>query len=342
MKTGESRYIGILDTTLREGEQTPGVIFSIEQKVEIAHLLDDFGVDIIEVGHPVVSPAIRKAVQRLCDEGLRAEKLAHSRAIRSDILEAKRCGADWVGIYYCVTDQRLQDNNKSELDAIGLITDSIKYAKDFGLKVRYTPEDTTRSPIDRVLRVANAAIEAGADRISVADTAGWMLPHEMYDFILHLKEGLEKAVPLHVHCHNDLGMAVANTLAAINAGVYMADVTINGLGERAGIASLHEVCSALKLRYELANQWKMDYIPHMSEIIARYSGKPISDQEPIVGKDAFTHCAGTHVRDELMRTGHYDSGICAMVGRKRDIAISRMSGKAAIGYKLESLGLETS
>jgi 2-isopropylmalate synthase len=328
----------LLDTTLREGEQTPGVSFTKEQKLEIAQLLDVFGVDVIEVGHPVVSPDIMAAAKLLVRQKFKAKMLAHCRAQIADIDAALACGVDMVGIFFSVTDKSLEQRfRRSEAEATALIVKAVEYAKQHGLQVRYTPEDTVRSDFAKVVRVSNAAIAAGADRISVADTAGIMTPLRMHDFITRLRENI--TVPINVHCHNDLGMATANSLSAIEAGASMVDVTVNGLGERTGIPSLAEVSTALKLAYGHEANWHMEHLPQLSAMVEKYSGIPISQQAPIVGRNAFTHNAGLHVSAVLLDPSHYESIPCEMVGRMRDIVIDKMSSKDAIVHKTQMLGL---
>ncbi len=331
--------IAILDSTLREGEQTPYVSFTVNEKIEIAKLLDEFGAEIIEVGHPAVSPSIRKAVEKICMLDLRAEFLVHCMAVSSDIDYAHQFGADWVGIFYSLKDKRMEEMyRKSEEDATRIITDTIKHAKQYGLKVRYTPEDTVRSDFDRVVRVARAAVQAGADRISIADTAGCMLPWQMYDYVLRLSQELD--VDLHVHCHNDKGMATANSIAAYRAGASVIDVTVNGLGERTGIASLASVCTLLKHDFNVTNEWNFDVIQELSSIVEKYSAILIPEQEPFVGGYAFTHNAGLHVSAVLSSPDHYENGFTDLVGGQREIIIDKFVSKPALQYKLDLMGIE--
>lgn len=330
--------VEILDSTLREGEQTPGVSFSLSQKLEIAKLLDEFGVNVIEAGHPVVSDDIFNGVKAIANEGLNASVLAHCRAINSDIDKAIDCGVDWIGIFYCITDKSLEQRFRTSVEgAIDVITKVVEYAKSHGLKVRYTPEDTVRSNFETVIRVSKAAIDAGADRICIADTAGIMTPSGMRDFVTRMRMRLN--VKLNVHCHNDLGMAVANSLTAIEAGATLVDVTINGLGERTGIASLAELCTALKLIHKSEAMWKMDLIPEMSRLVEEYSGIKIWPQAPIVGRNAFRHNAGLHVAAVLLDPNHYESIPAEMVGRQRDVVLGKMSSKQTIMFKLDQLNL---
>jgi 2-isopropylmalate synthase len=328
----------ILDSTLREGEQTPGVRFSVDEKVHIARLLDEFGVDFIEAGHPLVSAEIRQGVQAVVREGLHAEVLAHARAVPEDIDAARACDADWVGIFFSVRDKRLEEQFRKNLDqAVDTVQRAVSYAKAHGLRVRYTPEDTVRSPWENVTRVARAAVEAGADRISVADTTGCMTPTRMADFVSRLRMAVR--VPLNVHCHNDLGMAVANSLAAVEAGAALVDVTVNGLGERTGIAPLSETTVALRLNYGTEAPWRLEMLPQIAETVAEYSGIPIHAQAPIVGANAFRHNAGLHVAAVFADPDHYESIPARLVGRTRSVALDRFAGLPTLQYKCRELGL---
>lgn len=332
--------VKLLDSTLREGEQTPGVDLSLDQKLEIARAVDGFGVEYIEAGHPAVSADTLRAVREISHLGLDAEIVAHSRAMKSDIDLAIGCDADWVGIFFSVADKRLEDQFRKNIDqAVSLVQDCVAYAKAHGLKVRYTPEDTVRSDIDKVVRIGTAAREAGADRISVADTTGYMTPFTMRAFVTRLRTELPAGTPVGVHCHNDLGMAVANSYAAVEAGAEVVDVTVNGLGERTGIAPLAETAVALKLKGGAPNAWKLDTLPTISQLVERASGIPIWKQAPIVGANAFTHNAGLHVAAVLLNPAHYESIPADVVGRQRRLVVDKMAGRPTVRYRLEALGL---
>lgn len=328
--------VHILDSTLREGEQTRGVAFSLEDKLDIARRLDAVGVDYIEAGHPAVSPRIAEAVRAVAEEGLEAEVVAHARAMRSDIDAALACDVDWVGIFFSVADRRLEQQfRKDEAQAIALVTDVVAYAKDHGLQVRYTPEDTVRSDYGRVVRVARAAVEAGADRISVADTTGVMTPWKMRDFVARLVQDVGPRV--HAHCHNDLGLAVANALAAIEGGAIVVDTCVNGLGERAGIADLASVATALTLQRPHDAHWDLHELPALAERVGQASGFPVHPLAPIVGRNAFSHNAGLHVSAVLQHPGHYESIPAHLVGRERYIVVDQFSGRDAVRHRLERL-----
>ena len=205
----------ILDTTLREGEQTPYVNFTLEEKVEIARLLDQVGVEMIEAGDPSVSPNVAKAIQRIAALGLKAEVVAHSAAIRSGIEKAKACGADRVAIFYATSKIHLDAKlHKTQEQALDIIREHVAYARSLGLKVRYTPEDATRTDFEFLVTVCNAAIEAGADRISLADTLGIMQPHTMAAHVAALRARLLPC-KIDLHCHDDYGLALANAMAGI-------------------------------------------------------------------------------------------------------------------------------
>jgi len=331
--------IEILDTTLREGEQTPGVTFNVEEKLSIANLLDDFGVNIIEAGHPKVSNDVFRSVKLIANQGYKSEILAHCRAKKEDIDAAISCDVDWIGIFYCVSDRRLKQHFKSDLEnAVFLITNAIEYAKDHGLKVRYTPEDATRTEYDSLIKVSNAAINAGADRISIADTVGAMTPIKMYNLIKKLKVDLN--INLNVHCHNDLGLATANSLAAFEAGATLIDVTVNGIGERVGITPLSEICLALNCFYQVKNDWKLEKITQISNKVSEFSGINIPPNAPIVGQNAFVHNAGLHVSAVINNPNHYEIFPAELVGQKRNYVIDKMTGVQTVKQKLEEMKLE--
>jgi len=333
--------VQILDSTLREGEQTRGVVFRPEDKLAIARQLDAFGAGYIEAGHPAVSRRVAESVRAIAHLGLEADVVAHARAMRADIDAALACDVDWVGIFFSVADKRLEQQfRKNEEQAIALVTDVVAYAKDHGLQVRYTPEDTVRSDFGRVVRVARAAVEAGADRISVADTTGVMVPWRMRDFVAALT--LEVGPRVHAHCHNDLGLGVANALAAVEGGAIVVDACVNGLGERAGIADTATLATALTLTRSDAPPWDLASLPGLAELVGRASSIPVPHLAPITGRNAFSHNAGLHVAAVLQDPRHYESIPAALVGRERYIVVDAFSGKDAVRHRLEQIGARPS
>ena len=339
--------VRILDATLREGEQTPGVHFDNHIKLTIARLLDEIGVDYIEAGHPMVTPEIHHAVEMLARKGFRATVAAHARSLRQDIDLALQCGVGFVGIFYCVSDERLDTVFKKDLaTAIDQITGVIRYARELdpALVIRYTPEDTVRSRFENVVQAASAAVAAGADIISVADTTGYMVPgtdRSMYDYVSRLKDGLARnghSPMLAVHCHNDRGLALANALDAYRAGVDIIDATVLGLGERAGIVDLASLLMVLTVDFH-EERWNLGRIMELYQLVSRHSNIPIAANVPITGANAFTHCAGVHTHAAAVDPMHYQSISPDLVGRHTHFALDHMSGLASVKYALNLAGL---
>lgn len=335
--------IKILDATLREGEQTPGVYFDRHIKLAIADLLDEIGVDIIESGHPAVTPEIRNAVENLARRGFTARIGAHARSIMNDVDLALDCGVKFLGIFYCVSDERLNGVFKKDInDAVSQIARIIEYAKSKNpeLLIRYTPEDTVRSQFDNVLNAAEAAVKAGADIISVADTTGYMVPgtsRSMYDYISRLIDELDKRQcnpMIAVHCHNDRGLALANALEAHRAGATIIDASVQGLGERAGIVDLAQLLVVLSVDYNYAGQWNLEKLPELYSLVSYHSKVSVPANYPVIGKNAFTHCAGVHTHAAALNPMHYESLNPSIVGRERTFALDHMSGLASIKYAL--------
>jgi len=330
--------VEILDTTLREGEQTPNVTFTINEKIEIANLLDEFGVNIIEAGHPRVSEDICKGVKKIANQGYSAEILAHCRSLHGDVDLALSCDVDWVGIFFCVSNKRIEQQFRKNIENITTqISETIEYAKDHGLKVRYTPEDTVRTEYNTLIKVSKAAVDAGVDRISIADTVGAMTPLKMYSFIRRLKTDLK--VELNVHCHNDLGMATANAIAAYEAGVSLIDVTVNGLGERVGITPLSEVCLSLHSLYQINNNWNFEILIELAQKVSEFSGLNIPRNAPVIGENAFIHNAGLHVAAVLHNPEFYEVFPAELIGKKRKFVLDKMASIQTIRQKLEEIGI---
>lgn len=342
-----NNLVWVLDSTLREGEQTPGVYFDRHIKLAIAKMLDEIGINIIETGHPAVTEEIYDAVNTIAHQGLKTHVGAHARSNKRDVEMAIECGVDFVGIFYCVSDDRLSSVFKKELDdAIEQITQVIKYTKQMkpDVLIRYTPEDTVRSEFSNVIKAASAACAAGADIISVADTTGFMVPgtdRSMYDYIKRLKTELNNMghfPKIAVHCHNDRGLALANALDAYRAGAEIIDASVLGLGERAGIVDLAQILTALTLDYGV-NQWDLKKLPELYRFVSDHSGVPIPANLPIVGDHAFTHCAGVHTHAAAVNPMHYESLNPEVVGRTRTFALDHMSGIASLKYALQILEL---
>ncbi len=331
----------ILDTTLREGEQTPFVNFTVDEKVEIARMLDSVGVDMIEAGDPSVSPNVAKAIKCIASLGLRAEVVAHSVASRSGIDRAKACGADRVAIFYATSKIHLDAKlHKTQEQAIAIIQEHVAYARSLGLKVRYTPEDATRTDFEFLVQVCNAAIQAGADRISFADTIGIMQPHEMYEKVLALRERLLPC-KIDLHCHNDYGLALANAMAGIRAGADCIHTTVNGLGERTGIPDLAETVLSFR-NLEGNEKYNIQPLMDVSGYLEKVSGFFLAPNKPITGQNAFSHKSGVHTNGILKDPRTYEPFDPSILGRERKIVIDKYTGKSAVASRLEEYGIEVS
>ncbi|MCG8417946.1 MAG: PilZ domain-containing protein [Proteobacteria bacterium] len=353
--------VAILDTTLREGEQTPGVCFPSHAKLAIAEALDALGVDYIEAGHPVVSAEIADAVRVLATRGYNAAVVAHARANLDDVQIALDCRVQFIGIFYCVTDERLRDVLKTGLSgAIDRVVKAIAWVKaqDPDVIVRFTPEDTLRSTFENVVTVAVQAARAGADIISIADTAGSAVPgtsSNLYDYVRDLRAALHRhkvAPQLAVHCHNDRGMALANALDAYRAGVDIIDATVMGLGERAGIVDLAQLLAVLAADFG-EGQRHLEHLPRIYRMVSEFSNRPIPGNAPIVGANAFTHRAGRKVRNTdtsvATSTGaaatvdpaEFHSLDPALFGRRNALVLDHMAGPSSLRDCLERADLDT-
>lgn len=341
--------IKILDTTLREGEQTPGVYFDGHIKLAIADLLDEIGINIIEAGHPMVTQEINDAVKQLSGRGLNALIGAHSRSLKQDVDLALQANVDFLGIFYCVSEARLNHVFKKDIHtAIDQIASVIAYAKQNkpGLLIRYTPEDTVRSPFQNVVDAAVSAVNAGADIISVADTTGFMIPgtkNNFYDYVSRLKEALSAkglSPMIAVHCHNDRGYALTNAIDGFRAGAEIIDASVLGLGERAGIVDLAQLTVTLKNDFAVENNWALNKLPELYHLISSYSGVAIPANFPIIGDNAFTHCAGVHSHAAVKNPAHYQSLDPQIVGRKMSVSLDHMSGLSSIDWALEKLSID--
>lgn len=340
--------IQILDATLREGEQTPGVYFDNHIKRAIVELLDKIGIDFIEAGHPAVNEEIEHNVKQLARMDINAIIGAHSRSLKKDIDQALDCGVGFLGIFYCVSNGRLKDVFKTSLtSAIENITKIVKYAKEQNPKIviRYTPEDTVRSDFGNVIKASAAAIEAGVDIISVADTTGYMIPgtkRNMYDYVLKLKTELGKIglkPKIAVHCHNDRGFALTNAIDGYRAGANIIDASVLGLGERAGIVDLAQLLVIMKADFNENNNWNLKLLPDLYSLVSRFTGISAPVNFPIVGKNAFTHCAGIHTHAAMINPSHYQSLNPDILGRKTEICLDHMSGFSSVKYVMKQLGI---
>ncbi|HNX40887.1 MAG TPA: 2-isopropylmalate synthase [Candidatus Aminicenantes bacterium] len=340
--------VRILDTTLREGEQTPGVAFPVHAKIALAEGLERLGVDIVEAGHPVVDKEIERGVRLLAARRGEIRVGAHARSLKGDVDMALSCGVSFLGLFYCVSRERLTEGNRTLSQAIESVTSLIREVKGRApqVMVRYTPEDTVRTAWPDVAAVALEAARAGADVISVADTTGYMVPgteNNLYDYTLRMRESLVRGgvnPMLAVHCHNDRGLALANALDAYRAGVDIIDASVLGLGERAGIVDLAQLMVALRSGWNEGERWDLTQLPELYRRVSRFSGIPVPPLAPVVGENAFSHCAGIHTQAAIRNPLHYQSLDPITVGRCSRVVLDHMAGTSALLYALRNLGEE--
>ncbi|MCX9074378.1 MAG: homocitrate synthase family protein [Candidatus Methanoperedens sp.] len=328
--------IEICDVTLRDGEQTPGVVFSREEKIAIAEKLDSVGVDVIEAGFPVVSPAEAAIVKEIAHLGLNARICCLARSVARDIDVALACDVDFVSVFIATSDLHLKYKyHKTFEEAESCALDVLDYAKDHGLTVRFAAEDATRTDIDLLKTIFKSAEVHGADYVSIADTVGILNPSTAFYLISEIKKTVKTKVC--IHCHNDLGMAVANTLSGAEAGAFQLHTTVNGIGERCGNASLEELLVGLRVQYGI-ERYDVGQLMELSKLVEQYSGVPIPRIKPIVGANAFSHESGIHVAAVLEEPMTYELFAPEMVGGKREFIIGKHTGSKALKGVVEKMG----
>jgi homocitrate synthase NifV len=327
------------DTTLRDGEQTPGVVFSLEEKVKIAQMLDEVGVQQIEAGTPAMSEGEKKAVKSIADEGLDASIMGWSRPVKQDIDAVIDTGADAIAISIATSDIHLQYKLKmSREEVLEKAMGMVEYAKSHGLYISLNSEDATRTNLAFLKEFATKGREAGADRLRVCDTLGVLIPQSSRFLTKRIIE--EANIPVEIHTHNDYGLAVANALAAFEGGAEWASTTVNGLGERAGNSSLEGLVMSLIKLYNMELPFKIDKIYELSRFVAQASGVPVPYSRSIVGKHMFTHESGIHVDGVLKYPYTYESFMPDEIGASRRIIIGKHSGKHAVWDKLKEFGID--
>jgi len=327
------------DETLRDGEQTPGVHFTPEEKLRVATVLSEMGVGVINAGIPVVSEEEARAVELIAHAGLKAKILAAARTVPADVDAVIRSGATHIAIFVAASQVHLRYKlrmTEDEVHAASLA--SVRRAKDAGLHVAFVTEDTVRAPFPFVERLYRDVQDAGADRLVVADTVGIMTP---LTFRWYLTEFTRRVRPndLSVHCHNDFGLATANTLTAIECGARAPHVCVNGLGERAGNASFEEVVVALESLYGVRTGIRTERMLEVSRMVEDLSGIPVAANKALVGYNAFSHEAGIHTHGILAHTLTYEPVQPEVVGARRNMILGKHTGKAALVEKLRERGI---
>ena len=341
----------IFDTTLRDGEQSPGATMTLQEKLEISTILDEMGVDIIEAGFPIASEGDFEAVRQVSKIVRNAVVCGLARSSPADIDRAGEAlnDARQPRIHTFIATSPIHMRAKLKMDpedVIEAIRGSVTRARKFTDNVQWSPEDATRSDRDFLCRAVETALSAGARTINIPDTVGYTAPNESAEIIRMLLErvpGIDEAV-ISTHCHNDLGMAVANALAAVLAGARQVECTINGLGERAGNAALEEVVMAMRVRNDIMpfrTGIDTTKIMPVSRLVSDSTGFPVQYNKAIVGKNAFAHEAGIHQDGMLKDAGTYEIMRPEDIGvRETNLVLGKHSGRAALRKRLEELGYE--
>ncbi|ABW01998.1 2-isopropylmalate synthase [Caldivirga maquilingensis] len=337
------RYVRFLDTTLRDGEQTPGVALRPEEKLIIAMKLEDLGVDSIEAGYPSVSEGEFKSVKMISKEITESEVIALSRSNKADIDKAIDADVKAVHLFIATSDIHMKYKLRmSRSQVIETAVNAVEYAKSHGLTVEFSAEDATRSDLDFLINVFQSVVNAGADRLDIADTVGVMWPSRIMNLVKVIKSNVKGNYLLSVHCHDDFGMAVANSVAAIEAGADQAHGTINGVGERAGNAALEEIASAVKFLLGYDTRIRFNKIKDVSDTVSRFFKIPVPPNKAIVGANAFSHESGIHVHGILSNPQTYEPIDPTMVGMSRRIVLGKHSGRHSVEYALKMMGIEPS
>jgi len=343
------RNIKIFDTTLRDGEQSPGASMTLNEKIQIAELLDEMGVDIIEAGFPIASNGDFDAVREVSKRARHAQVCGLARAGIKDIDRAWEAlqHARNPRIHTFISTSELHMKHKLQMDpedVVEAIAASVAHARNLCDDVEWSPEDGTRTDRDFLCRVVEVAIANGAKTVNIPDTVGYTTPSEYHEIITMLRNrvpNIDQAV-ISVHCHNDLGLAVANSLAGVAAGAGQVECTINGLGERAGNAAMEEIVMAMHVRPDLTNaasNIKTQYLTRASKLVSAVTGFPVQYNKAIVGKNAFAHESGIHQDGMLKNAQTYEIMTPETVGLNRSsLVMGKHSGRHAFRQKLEELG----
>ncbi len=318
----------IVDTTLRDGEQTAGVVFAKTEKLYIARLLDEIGVDQIEAGVPIMGGDEADAIKAIVQLGLKASIMGWNRATIKDIEASLSCGVDAVAISISTSDIHINYKLKSTREAVleKMVT-AVEFAKRHGVYISVNAEDASRSDEAFLVQFAKAAQEAGADRLRYCDTVGIMDPLTIYDRISSLKQKVN--MDIEMHTHDDFGMATANAVAGMKAGAKFLGVTVNGLGERAGNAALEEIVMALKYVCHKPIAYNTSKLKESCEYVSRASGRILPIWKSVVGSNMFAHESGIHADGAIKNPRTYEAFDPEEIGLERQIVIGKHSGSAA-------------
>lgn len=337
----DPKDIKIDDTTLRDGEQTAGVVFANEEKIHIAKMLDKIGVHQIESGIPAMGGDEKAAIKKIASLGLGCSILGWNRAVKSDIDASVECGVDAVAISISSSDIHIEHKlRKSREWVLENVKTCVDYAKGFNLYVSVNAEDASRSDMEFLLSFARTARDAGADRLRYCDTLGILDPFETFIRVKNIIDII--GIDIEMHTHNDFGMAIANAIAGIKAGATYVNTTINGLGERAGNAAFEELVMALKYIEGVDMGFNTAHLRSVSEYVAKASGRILPAWKPIVGGNLFVYEAESKASGVMANPKTYELFSEDEVGLERKIILGKYSGPNTIIYKLNELGIKIS
>jgi homocitrate synthase NifV len=330
--------IKIVDTTLRDGEQTAGVVFANKEKLRIAKMLDAIGVDQIEAGIPVMGGHEKETIKQICKLGLRSSIMGWNRAVINDIEHSLECGVDAVAISISTSDIHIEHKLRSTREKVlQSMVKATEFAKRHGVYISVNAEDASRTDPEFLYEFAQAAKEAGADRLRYCDTVGILEPFTTYERIKELVSRV--GIDVEMHTHNDFGMATANALAGVRAGAKWVGVTVIGLGERAGNAAMEEVVMALKHLEGVDLNFKTKMFREIAEYVSGAAKRELPAWKPIVGSNMFAHESGIHADGALKDPRTYEVFCPEEVGLERQIVIGKHSGTSAIIAKFEEYGI---
>ena len=331
--------IYIFDTTLRDGEQTPGVALTVDEKIQIALKLNNLGVDKIEAGFPAASKGELEAAKEIKSLDLNSTVVGLARSVKEDIDAVLKADLEYIHTFIGTSplhrDYKLKMSKET---IISTAVDAVEYAKDHGLTVEFSAEDATRTERDFLFDIFNDVISAGADFLDVPDTVGILTPTLTRELMTDIKDNFK--TPVSVHFHNDFGLATANTLTAIECGANQAHVTVNGMGERTGNTSLEEIVVALYSAYGIKLNIDTSQLYSLSDFVGRLTGVKMPVNKPIVGDNAFAHESGIHVHGILNNSSTYEPISPELVGHSRKIVLGKHTGANALKSKLKDYHID--
>lgn len=336
----------IWDETLREGVQMPSAYLTYVEKVKLAKMMDETGIATITAGFPGLSEEEKNNVRRIANEGFEQARLAASaRITRSDVDTCLECGIKEIMMFTPFNGLNLQYRLKmTKEQVLEKTVDAVEYAKKHGMTVNFVLEDASRTPLEEILQIFKTVAKAGADRLGVADTVGFLRPLSMRYLISHVRDELSKQigqdVPFSVHCHNDFGLATANTLAAVEEGVAYVHTCIGGFGERAGVAALEEVVVALELLYNIDTGLDLKKLYRLSQLVEKSFALPIQFHKPVIGDNAFSYEADEHIQAMLDNPIIYEPFPPEIVERQATFFVGRQTGRDLIERRLAHAGIK--